>query len=120
MTETILNKLVSGSATPKESLARIRYAAAFEHLCKPFDWEFATELAIPPKTLAAWRLRPEWAEAVEAIRRKLSSTSPKLRACIYDMARDGSHEVRKEVVETVIDMAFPPAKNSEIAAKPCR
>ena len=82
MTQAILNKLFSGSATPKELLGKIRYAAAFEHLCKPFDWEFDTELAISPKTLAEWRLRPEWAEAVEAIRRKLFYTSPQLRACL--------------------------------------
>lgn len=41
---------------------------------------------------------------------KESSTSPKLRACIYDMARDGSREMRKEVVETVVEMTFPPAR----------
>ena len=100
------NKLFSGSATPEESLGRIRYAAAYEYLCKPSEPELAAHLATTTETLAAWKLRPEWHEALQAISKKMLSTSPGLRQAIQNLAKDESPETRREVVETVVDMAF--------------
>jgi hypothetical protein len=118
MTETILNKLFSGSATPEELLGRIRYAAAFQQLCKCSDSELTAELGIAADTLAAWKLRPEWDDAVQAIRRKMYFMSSKLRLFIKEMAEIGPRDVQREAVEVVVDMAFPPARHLEIHTKP--
>ena len=44
--------------------------------------------------------------------------SPTLRLYIQEMGKHGLPGMQQEVVETVVDMAFPPAKQSEIDAKP--
>ena len=108
MTQAILNKLFSGSVRPEELLKRIRYAATYEHLCKPSEPELAAHLATTPDTLAAWKRRPEWHKAVTAVSMKMLSTSPDLRQAIQNLAEDDSPETRREVVETVVDMAFTP------------
>ena len=76
MTQAILNKLFSGSVRPEELLKRIRYAATYEHLCKPSEPELAAHLATTPDTLAAWKRRPEWHKAVTAVSMKMLSRVP--------------------------------------------
>jgi len=118
MTEGLMNKLFLGSVTPEESLQRIRYAAAFEHLCKPSESELAAQLAIAADTLAEWKRRPEWRETVQAVAMKMVFTSPTLRLFIQEMAQYGSPGMQQEVVETAVDMAFPPAEPSTSRGKP--
>ena len=105
MTETILNRIFSGSATSDEFLRRIRYAAALGHLSKLPESELAALLTIERDTLAEWKRRPEWRETVQAISMKMVFTSPTLRLFIQEMAQYGSPGMQQEVVETAVDMA---------------
>jgi hypothetical protein len=118
MTLAITNKLFPKAGAPKELVGRIRYAAAVEQLCNLSGPELAAELTIAVDTLVGWKLRPEWDEAVQAIRTTMFYMSPKLRAYIQDTAERGLGRIQREVVETVLDMAFPPTEHSAIGAKP--
>jgi hypothetical protein len=118
MTHAVLNKLFPGSATSDEFLRRIRYAAALGHLSKLPEPELAALLTIETDTLAAWKRRPEWRETVEAIARRMIFVSPTLRLFIQEMAQYGLPKMQQEVVETAVDMAFPPAEPLKIGAKP--
>lgn len=111
MTETILNKLFRNSAPSTVPLGRIRYAAALGHLSKLPEPELATLLTIGADTLAVWKLRHEWRETVQAVSMTMVFMSPKLRLYIQEMAKDGLPEMQQTVVETVVDMAFPPAEH---------
>src|SRR5262245_26458137 len=115
MTEPIISKIFKASATSEEFLKRIRYAAAFDHLCKPSEQELAAQLGMDSDTLAAWKLRPEWDDAVQAIRTKMYFTSPSLRVFIQEMTQDGPRVMQEEAVQTVVDMTFPP----RIRREPC-
>ena len=115
MTQGIIGKLFVGSPTSKELLEKIRYAAALEHLSKLPEPELATRLTIGADTLAEWKLRPEWRETVHVISMRMVFMSPTLRLYIQEMGKHGLPGTQQEGVETVVDMAFPPAK---IGAKP--
>jgi len=95
------------SSTSKELVAKIRYAAALEHLTKPTQSELVAQLGISAESLAAWKRRRDWSEAVEAISTEMLFTSPLVKHFIQQMLEDGSPVMRERAARTLVRLAFP-------------
>jgi uncharacterized protein YjcR len=108
------NKLAAKSADLKE---RIRYAATLKFLLNPTDAELAKQLGISVYTVADWKRRPEWREAVQAIAKKqlgetfdeMTAMAVYAREVVQDLMRkDAPPNVRLQAAQAVLRLTLNP------------
>lgn len=73
MTQETTEKPEKSAAKSPELKARIKHAATLKFLANPTDAELAKQFDVSVYTIADWKRRPEWSEAVTAIASKQMS-----------------------------------------------
>jgi hypothetical protein len=121
MTQENTEKPEKPAAKSAELKARIRYAATLKFLTNPTDAELAMQLDISVHTIADWKRRPEWSEAVDAIANKqvnetvseVLAMAPYARQVYQDLMReDAPPAVRLQAAQAVLRLALRPMTGS--------
>jgi hypothetical protein len=102
------------AAKSPELKAKIRFAATLKYLANLTDAKLAEQVQVSIHTIADWKRRPEWTQAVHEIaNRQLVETSNGLFALapcacevIQDLLRDAPPAVRLQTAQMVLRLVL--------------
>jgi transcriptional regulator with XRE-family HTH domain len=108
------------AAKSAELKARIRHAATLRYLYNITHAELAEKLGVSVHTIADWKRRPEWDDAVSeiAIRQadatlsELLAMAPYARDVFHELMRDAPPAVRLQAAQAVLRLALHPTTGS--------
>ena len=115
MTQENAEKPEKPTAKSPELKARIKHAATLKFLINPTDAELAKQLNVSVYTIADWKRRPEWSEAVKAIATKqanqiyteMLAMAPYAREVFQDLMRsDAPPTLRLQAAQVVLRLGI--------------
>ena len=115
MTQENTEKPEKSAAKSPELKARIKLAATLKFIGNLTDAEVATHFDVSVYTIADWKRRPEWSEAVKAIADKqmgetyneMLAMAPYARQVIQDLMReDTSPTLRFQAAQAIIRLSL--------------
>ena len=101
MTQENTEKPDKPAAKSAELQAKVRYAATLKFLANLTDAELAEQLEVSVHTIADWKRRPEWNEAVREIAHRQMVETSNAVVAMAPFARD--------VIQELLRQDAPPA-----------